>query len=201
VGGAGGQGRTVAERGQVAPGSAAVAEGGRGRGPVGLSSALVVVVLLGACSSSSPLAATNRHRNIPSHATTTTDPTTTTTTTTTTLPPTTTTTIPPTTTVPPTTTTTTVPSAPVPDAATPGRLEGGSWASIGVLSRAGFGYYLVKVSEQSCYMLALPGQAPEWDGGSVVDQYPPAGTVEPLGSTVRIDICGPPPPTYQPPIF
>ena len=168
-----------------------MAEHGRSRGLVGASSALVVVVLLGACSSTpSPLATATRHPNRPSHTTTTT----TSTTTTTTVPPTTTTT-----TLTPTTTTTTVPSAPVPDAATAGRLAGNSGASINDLRDAGFGYELVDVSFQSCYMLALPGQPQEWNGGSVVGQDPPAGTVEPLGSTVQIYVCGPPPQTYQPP--
>jgi hypothetical protein len=92
-----------------------------------------------------------------------------------------------------------VPSAPVPDIATPGRLAGNSAVPINLLRNAGFGYELVDVQVQSCYMLALPGQPQEWNGGSVVGQYPPAGTVEPLRSTVQIDICGPPPPGYQPP--
>jgi hypothetical protein len=173
-----------------------VARRRRSRRLVGLSSALLVVALLGACSSTpTPLATTGSHRHSrPSHTAATTDLTTTTTSTTTTLPPTTTstTTTTTTTTLPPITTTTMVPSAPVPDAATPGRLEGGSWASIGVLSRAGFGYELVDVWIQSCYMLALPGQPQEWNGGEVVGQDPLPGAVEPLRSTVQIDICGPP---------
>jgi hypothetical protein len=99
------------------------------------------------------------------------------------------------------TTPTTVPSAPVPDAATAGHLAGNSQAAIDVLRQAGFSYFLADVDWASCYLLAMPGQAPEWNGGAVVGQIPSPGTVEPLGSTVIIQVCGPPPQTYYPPSF
>jgi hypothetical protein len=96
-------------------------------------------------------------------------------------------------------TTTTIPSAPVPDAATAGHLAGDQITAIDILRQAGFSYYLVDVYWQSCYLLAMPGQPQEWNTNEVMGQIPPPGTVEPLGSTVALQVCGPPPTTYYPP--
>jgi len=102
-------------------------------------------------------------------------------------------TVAPTTTTTTTTATSTVAMATVPDAATIGREEGNSGVSIWVLSQAGFAYQIVRLESQSCFELALPGQQPFWNGGEVLGQFPPAGTLAPQGSVVDIDICGPPP--------
>src|SRR5271157_2347790 len=121
-------------------------------------------------------------------STTTSDPTTTTTS----PPPATTTTTSTTTTAPPTTTTT-VAMAVVPNAVLAARETNEGYAQQ-VLTQAGFTFDITRVYLHSCYLLSLPGQAPEWNGGEVLAQIPAAGTNAPVGSSVELEVCGPSPP-------
>ena len=116
-------------------------------------------------------------------------PTTTTSTTTTTLPPTTTTTFPP-------TTTTTIATGMVPNATELGGQNYFVGEAEDMVTQAGFTVQIFTTSPLTvaCYTYSLPGQQPEWNTNEVVGQYPPAGTVAPIGSTVQLQVCGAAPP-------
>jgi hypothetical protein len=145
---------------------------------------VAIAILTAACSTTPHAEA----RKLVAATTSTTVAPTTTTSTTTTLPPTTTTTVLP-------TTTTTITTGMVPNATE----LGGQNYSIGVaedmVTRAGFTVQVNSTTVMpACYTYSALGQQPVWNTNEVIGQYPSAGTVAPIGSTVQLEVCGPAPP-------
>jgi hypothetical protein len=150
------------------------------------SLAIVAIGILTAACGTGPHA---EARKVVQAITSTTLAATTTTSTTTTLPPTTTTTVPP-------TTTTTIATRMVPNATELGGQNYAVSTAEEMLTQAGFTVQILTASPLTvaCYTYSALGQQPVWNTNEVVGQYPSAGTVAPIGSTVQLQVCGAAPP-------